>query len=82
MLTKQELQSLRNQGNEAEAAADEIANLRAALQWIEDKARARKLEIAPSLLGTGFEFGFWPAGEARVVNAKTLLEAVEAAQRA
>lgn len=30
MLTDQELQSLRNQGNEAEAAADEIAELRAA----------------------------------------------------
>jgi hypothetical protein len=31
MLTDQELQTLRNLGNEAEAAADEIARLRAAL---------------------------------------------------
>ena len=31
MLTDQELQSLRNLGNEAEAAADEILQLRAAL---------------------------------------------------
>jgi hypothetical protein len=63
-------------------AADEIDRLRAAITWIEQKARARKLEIAPSLLGTGFEFGFWPAGDVKVVNAKTLLDAVEAAQRA
>lgn len=61
---------------------DENTRLYRALQWLEDKARARKLEIAPSLLGTGFEFGFWPTGDARVVNATTLLEAVEAAQRA
>jgi hypothetical protein len=54
--------------------------LRAALQWIENKARARKIEIAPSLLGTGFEFGFWPSGSAKVVPAKTLLEAVEKAK--
>lgn len=34
MLTDQELQSLRNQGNEAEAAADEIAALRAEVaEW-------------------------------------------------
>lgn len=32
MLTKQELQSLRNLGNEAEAAADEIERLRAELE--------------------------------------------------
>lgn len=31
MLTDQELQTLRNQGNEAEAAADEIERLRAAV---------------------------------------------------
>jgi hypothetical protein len=62
--------------------SEEIDRLRAALQWLEDKARARKIEIAPSLLGTGFEFGFWPSGSALVVPAKTLLEAVEAAQRA
>lgn len=36
MLTDQELQSLRNQGNEAEAAADEIALLRTALKWYAD----------------------------------------------
>jgi hypothetical protein len=36
MLTDKELQSLRNLGNEAEAAADEIANLRAALKWYAD----------------------------------------------
>lgn len=35
MLTDQELQSLRNLGNEAEAAADEIERLRAALLKIE-----------------------------------------------
>lgn len=61
---------------------DEIARLTRALQWLEDRARARKLEIAPSLLGTGFEFGFWPTGDAKVVTARTLLDAVEAAQRA
>lgn len=103
MLTDQELQTLRNLGNESESASNEIAELRAeveageaaldvasaevhrlraALVWIEQKARAHKLEIAPSLLGSGFEFGFWPAGTAKVVNAKTLLDAVEAAQRA
>jgi hypothetical protein len=36
MLTDQELQSLRKLGNEAEAAADEIANLRLALKWYAD----------------------------------------------
>ncbi len=36
MLTDQELQSLRNLGNEAEAAADEIALLRDALKWYAD----------------------------------------------
>ena len=36
MLTEQELQSLRNLGNEAEAAADEIVSLRAALKWYAD----------------------------------------------
>lgn len=61
---------------------DENTRLHRAMQWLEDKARARKLEIAPSLYGTGFEFGFWPQCDAKMVNAKTLLEAVEAAQRA
>ena len=36
MLTDKELQSLRNLGNEAEAAADEIANLRLAFKWYAD----------------------------------------------
>ncbi len=36
MLTDQELQSLRNLGNEAEAAAAEIENLRLALKWYAD----------------------------------------------
>ncbi len=37
MLTDQELQSLRNMGNESEAAADEIARLREFLAiWISD----------------------------------------------
>ena len=57
----------------------ENERMRAALQWVEDKARAGKIEIAPSLLGTGFEFGFWPSGSARVATAKTLLEAIEVA---
>ena len=35
MLTNQELQTLRNQGNEAEAAADEIASLRARVLELE-----------------------------------------------
>lgn len=38
MLTDQELQSLRNLGNEAEAAADEVARLRAALKQANDQA--------------------------------------------
>jgi hypothetical protein len=41
-------------------AVAKIERMERALAWIEDKARARKLEIAPSLLGSGFEFGFWP----------------------
>lgn len=36
MLTDKELQSLRNLGNEAEAAAEEIESLRAALKWYAD----------------------------------------------
>jgi hypothetical protein len=39
-LTDRELQSLRNLGNEAERAADEIERLRAAMQW-------RPIETAP-----------------------------------
>jgi hypothetical protein len=38
MLTDRELQALRNQGNEAEAAADEIARLRADLKATESIA--------------------------------------------
>lgn len=45
MLTNQELQSLRNLGNEAEAAADEIAKLRADVEsldrledWLADRS--------------------------------------------
>lgn len=67
---------------------DELTRLRNAMQWLETQAREGRLEIAPSLLGTGFEFGFWRCRskgwtslDARAVNAKTLLEAVEAAQR-
>jgi hypothetical protein len=60
---------------------EENVRLRRAMDWLEAKARARKLEIAPSLYGTGFEFGFWPQCDAKVVNAENLLEAVEAAQR-
>lgn len=40
MLTDQELQSLRNLGNEAEAAADEIAHLRATLAMVADIAHS------------------------------------------
>jgi hypothetical protein len=36
MLTDKQLQSLRNLGNEAEAAADEIEILRLALKWYAD----------------------------------------------
>lgn len=61
---------------------DENTRMRRALAWLEEKARACKLEIAPSIYGSGFEFGFWPQCDAKVVTAKTLLEAVEAAQRA
>ena len=58
---------------------DELERLRAALRWLENRAREGRLEIAPSLLGTGFEFGFWRQKSigARAVNAKSLLEAVE-----
>lgn len=41
MLTDQELQSLRNMGNEAQAAADEIVRLRAAGQKLVDAYRDR-----------------------------------------
>jgi len=39
MLTEKELQSLRNLGNEAEAAADEIQRLRECLQWLQERHR-------------------------------------------
>lgn len=39
MLTDKELQTLRNIGNEAEAAADEIEHLRGALERAADVAR-------------------------------------------
>ena len=71
---------------QAQEAAKELAQwvrrLEAAMTWIEDKARAGRLEIAPSMRGTGFEFGFWPGARALVlVGMPTLLDAVEAAQR-
>lgn len=74
--------ALMRAGAQIEALQDENRRLRSALQWLEDKARAGKLEIAPSLYGTGFEFGLWPQCDAKVVNAKTLVDAVEAARRA
>lgn len=60
----------------------ENARLRGALDWLEDKAREGRLEIAPSLLATGFYFGIWPKSgpiDARAVKAATLFEAVEVA---
>ena len=63
------------------AQETEILRLRAALLWIEDNARAGKIEIAPSVRGTGFEFGFWPSAKAVVVaGAASLLDAVEQAR--
>ena len=57
-----------------------VQRLSAAIQWVEDRARDGKLEIAPSVRGTGFEFGFWPGARALVlVGAPTLLEAIESA---
>ena len=69
---------------QAQEAAKELLQklqrLEAAMHWIEAKARAGKLEIAPSVRGTGFEFGFWPGARAVVlVGAPTLIHAVEAA---
>lgn len=46
MLTDQELQSLRNLGNECEAAADEIVRYRAALEKRDKLIAAQQLEIA------------------------------------
>jgi hypothetical protein len=46
MLTDQELQTLRNMGNEAEAAADEIVSLRAELA--REDARRRFSAMTPA----------------------------------
>ena len=69
---------------QAQEAAKELLQklqrLETAMQWIEDRARAGKLEIAPSVRGTGFEFGFWPQGRALVITgAPTLLDALDMA---
>ena len=50
MLTNQELQSLRNLGNEAEAAADEIERLRDVLLRLQQWADAYPVEQFPEPL--------------------------------
>ena len=55
-----------------------------ALQWVEQKARAGKLEIAPSPYGTGFVFCFWAPRmiDAKVFRGNTMAEAIDAARAA
>lgn len=48
------------------------------LDWVESAASAGRLEIARSLLGSGFEFGFHPSG-ACMVKSGTLREAIDGA---
>ena len=79
---KQQVRTMNKpQTTNPEPQTGELERLRAAMAWIEARAREGKLEIAPSILGRGFEFGFWPKCDAKVVLAPTLLDAVEAAQR-
>lgn len=63
----------------AEWALAEIESCQRVLAWLEAQARAGKLEIAPSRLGAGFEFGLWSSGptEAVVCLGQTLSTAVE-----
>ncbi len=71
MLTDQELQSLRNLGNEAKAAADEIEVLAAKLARTRERA---VLEFAAALHSLPAEDG-WHVGPARVkFNAHGALE--------
>ena len=47
-------------------ALSEEAKDAARLAWVERMAKAGKIEIARSILGAGFEFGFWPGGACKV----------------
>ena len=50
------------------------------LDWIERAALARKVEIARSLLGTGFEIGQWPSMRVTVTSG-SLRAAIDAAMK-
>jgi len=59
---------------------DELDALRkdaARIDWIERAARAQRIEIAKSILGTGFEIAEWPSMTVRVING-TLRDAIDA----
>lgn len=59
MLTDRELQSLRNMGNEAEAAADEIAELRHAAAEHAAQADARIAELEAALAKSRRQVAEW-----------------------
>lgn len=66
------------QAQETERTRAELQKESARLDWLEQAARRRKVEIARSLFGTGFEIGEWPEMRATVANGG-LREAIDRA---
>jgi hypothetical protein len=65
-------------------AADEIERLRKdaeRLDWLQRAADARKVELAKSLFGTGYEIGEWPSMRV-TVKSGSLRAAIDAALQA
>lgn len=66
----------------AELEAD-VASLRVdaeRLNWIESEVAKGRLEIARSLLGKGYEFGFWQPGPNAKTHIGTFRAAIDAAR--
>lgn len=60
MLTNQELQSLRNLGNEAERAADEIARLRSQVSMLRATMDIARYQLTKARIWNGTEWHYNP----------------------
>jgi hypothetical protein len=68
-----EIERLRNKVQALQKDADR-------LNWIETVASLKKIEIAKSILGTGFEIGEWPSMRV-TVKSGTMRDAIDAARQ-
>ena len=60
MLTDQELQSLRNMGNEAEAAADEVARLRGEVAMLRATMEGAAYQLSKARIWGGMDWHYNP----------------------